>query len=297
MSRRTEIQVGITVLLGIAVLLWGVAFLSGWAKGGDTRIWHVKFAQAGGLAVGNDVQVNGVRAGSIKTMRLEGDHVIADLKVNRDITITSDSRVFVRPIGLMGDRVIAVDYRLSGAILSPADTLTGVYEKGMPEVMAEMGGATGGITAVSAQLDSVAVAMSRNGGMGPTVQHLRRATEDLSLAIQENRASLKSTLSNFAAASATARELTAGREAQLRATMDHFSAAAENLDRLTTRLDSLRASVQVTASRLERGEGSLGKLLNDDKLYAGLNASVRDLQALINDVKAKPKKYFKFSVF
>lgn len=297
MSRRTEIKVGLTVLVGIAVLLWGIAFLSAWSKSSGQTTWHVRFAQAGGLAEGADVQVNGVRAGTIKTMKLAGDHVLADLLINKDITITSDSRVSVRAVGMMGDRVVAVDYRTTGALLSPSDTLTGIYEKGLPEVMAEMGGATGGLVAISAQLDSIAAAMARNGGMGTTIARLKSATENLSYAIEENRASLKTTLGNFAAASATAKNLTAGREAQLRATMDHFGSAAENLDRLTGRLDSLRASIQVTASKLERGDGSLGKLLNDDKLYSGLNASVKDLQALINDVKAQPKKYFKFSVF
>lgn len=297
MSRRTEIQVGLTVLLGIGVLLWGIAWLGAWSKTGRTRIWHVVLTQAGGLAVGNDVQVNGVRAGSIKTMKLVGDHVMADLLINKDITLTSDSHVAVRAVGLMGDRVIAVDYRVTGIPLSNQDTLVGSYDKGLPEVMAELGGATGGFTAISVQLDSIAVAMGRNGGMRATVENLKRTTENLNSMVVENRSALRNTLANFSAVSRTTKNLTTEREAQLRATMDHFSSAAENLDRLTGRLDSLRASLQSTANKIDRGDGTLSKLLNDDKLYAGLNSSVKELRSLVNDVKANPKKYFKFSVF
>jgi phospholipid/cholesterol/gamma-HCH transport system substrate-binding protein len=163
--------------------------------------------------------------------------------------------------------------------------------------MADLGGATGGIVAISQQLDSIAVAMNSGGGMRQTVTSLRHTAEALNGMVAENRAALRTTLANFSATSATTKGLVVGHEAQLRATLDHFQSAAENLDRLSGRLDSLRASVQVTANKLGQGQGTLGMLVNDDKLYRQLNASVADLQKLINDVKAQPKKYFKFSVF
>ena len=69
------------------------------------------------------------------------------------------------------------------------------------------------------------------------------------------------------------------------------------MDALTGRLDSLRAVIQTVTVRVERGEGTLGKLVNDDKLYADLNTSVQSLKSLIEDIKANPKKYLKISIF
>lgn len=297
MSRKTEIQVGITVLLAIAVLLWGIAWLGSFARSMGQQTWHVTFPDAAGLAEGNEAQVNGVRNGAVKKLYLAGDHVMVDLTLSKDIRLTKQSHVVIRNVGLMGDKVVAVIYQPVGEPLSPNDTIPGVVEKGLPEVMADLGGATGGIVAISQQLDSIAVAMNAGGGMRRTVTSMRHTAEELSGMVAENRAALRSTLANFSATSATTKSLVVGREAQLRATMDHFQSAAENLDRLTGRLDSLRASVQTTASKLDSGQGTLGMLVNDDKLYRSLNASVADLQKLINDVKAQPKKYFKFSVF
>ena len=296
-SRRTEIQVGLTVMFGIALLLWGIAWLSAWTRSSGQRVWHVMFQQAGGLAEGNEVQINGVRSGFVKRLTLAGDRVLVDLSIDRKIDLTRNSRISVRGVGLMGDRVAAIDYHAGGGTWSTTDTIPGIYEKGLPDVMAELGGATGGFTAIAVQLDSVAAAMARDGGMSKTVANLKRTTESLDIAVQENRAALRTTLANFAAASKTARSLTTDREAELRQAMDHFSVAAENLARLTERLDTLRTSLQTTASRVERGDGTLGKLLNDDKLYARLNESVKDLNALIKDVTAQPRKNFKFSVF
>jgi phospholipid/cholesterol/gamma-HCH transport system substrate-binding protein len=150
---------------------------------------------------------------------------------------------------------------------------------------------------VSEQVRVLANSMSNNGQLQKTVENFSETSHELRLAVGENRAMLRQTLQNFSEASLTAKRLTSGREAELRKAMDHFSHAAENLDRLSTRLDSLRASIQVITSKVEKGDGTLGKLVNDQKLYTELNTSVQSLRALIEDVKRNPKKYLKISVF
>ena len=297
MSRKTEIQVGVTVLVAIAILLWGIAYLSTLAKAHVQRVWHVSFPQGGGLAEGNEAQVNGVRKGVVQSLRLVGDRVVVDLALSKDVELTRASQVVIRSVSMMGDKVIAVDYRGGGATWSPRDTIPGVYEKGLPEVMADVGQASGSVTAIARQLDSLAVSMNQSGGLAATVESFRRTSRDLELAVAENRAALRSTMANFSATSTSAKELVVDHQASLQAALDHFTSAAGNLDRVSSRLDSLRASLQGSASRLERGEGTVGKLMKDERLYADLEASVHDLRALIADLKANPRKYFKFSVF
>jgi len=297
MSRKTEIQVGATVLVAIAILLWGIAWLSTLAKARVQRTWHVSFTQGGGLAEGNEAQVNGVRKGVVTSLRLVGDRVIVDLALAKDIELTRDSKVVIRSVSMMGDKVIAVDYSGTGEPWSARDTIPGVYEKGLPEVMADVGRASGGVAAIARQLDSLAVAVNQGGGLTASIENFRRASEELALAVAENRAALRTTMDNFSSTSTSAKELVVDRQEGLEAALDHFVSAAGNLDRVSGKLDSLRASLQGAASRLDRGEGTLGRLVKDDRLYADLDASVRDLRALIADLKANPRKYFKFSVF
>jgi phospholipid/cholesterol/gamma-HCH transport system substrate-binding protein len=297
MSRKTEIQVGVTVLVAIAILLWGIAWLSTLAKAHVQRTWHVSFPQGGGLAEGNEAQVNGVRKGVVKSLRLVGDRVVVDLALAKDVELTRDSRVVIRSVSMMGDKVIAVDYSGTGEPWSPRDTIPGLYEKGLPEVMADVGKASGSVTTIARQLDSLAVAMNQSGGLAATVESFMRTSRDLELAVAENRAALRTTMANFSATSTSAKELVVDHQESLQAALDHFTSAAGNLDRVSSRLDSLRASLQGAASRLDRGEGTLGRLVKDERLYTELEASVRDLRALLADLKANPRKYFKFSVF
>lgn len=296
MSRGTEIRVGVTVVLALAILIGGILTLSNYSKSRMLRIWHVRFPQTGGLGAGDEVQVNGMRKGAVRSMALVGDGVVIDLGLSREIQLTRICRVAIRNHGLMGEKVIAVDLRVGGEPYSTRDTISGEFEQGMPEVMASLGTAVNSIKSLTSGLDSLSSSLG-SSGIVTTLQNFRKTSEQLRLTVEENRAQLHTTLENFAATAKAAKAITADREAQIRKSLDHFAAAAENMDRLTSRLDSLRTSLQSVATKVDKGQGSLGKLVNDDKLYADLATSAKSLRALIEDVKADPQKYLKFSVF
>ena len=296
MNRGTEIRVGVTVIAGLVILIGGILGLSNYAKVRVMRVWHVRFPQTGGLGQGDEVQVNGMRKGAVRSMALLGDGVVIDLGLARDVQLTRDSRVAIRNVGLMGQKVIAVDLRTSGEVYSTRDTIVGEFEQGMPEVLASLGVAVNGIKSLAVELDSLSSALGA-GGIAATVSNFRRTSEQLRFSVEENRAQLHTTIENFAAASKSARAMTSGREAQIRQAVDHFASAAENLDHVSGRLDSLRSSLQSVATKLDRGQGSLGKMVNDDRLYADLAVSVKALRSMIEDMRSNPQKYFKFSVF
>jgi phospholipid/cholesterol/gamma-HCH transport system substrate-binding protein len=295
-NRATEIRVGVTVVVGLAILIAGILGLSNFSKTRMMRIWHVRFPQTGGLGSGDEVQVNGIRKGAVRSMALHGDGVIIDLGLSREIELTRACRVAIRNHGLMGEKVIAVDLRTGGEPYSARDTIPGEFEQGMPEVMASLGVAVNGIQSLAVELDSLASSVGA-GGMVSTLQNVRRTSEQLRLAVEENRADLHATIQNFAATARTTRAITTEREAQIKRTLDHFATAAEHLDQLSSRLDSLRGSLQSVATKLDKGQGSLGRMVNDDQLYTDLATSARALRVLIEDVRANPQKYFKLSVF
>lgn len=297
MSRRVEIQVGLTVLAAFVILLWGVTWLKEFTLHRSVRVWTVTFPQTGGLGQSDEVQVNGIRKGSVQALDLVGDHVVVQLALASDVALTTDSRVAIRNVGLMGEKVIAVDLRATGAPLAPGDTIRGEYEQGIPEVMAAMGGVVGTADQLTRQLNAIADAMNRSGDLAGTMKNIRATSEDLRHAVGENRAALRATVENFQAASRTAKALTTDREAELRRSLEQFSSAAGRLDQLAGRLDSLRTSLQGVSGKIDRGEGTLGKLVNDDSLYTEARSSIASLKALIDDIKANPKKYLKVEIF
>jgi len=297
MSRRTEIQVGAMVLVALAILLWGVTWLKELTIARKQRVWTVHFEQTGGLAQSDEVQVNGIRKGDVQKVDLVGDGVIVHLALSSEITLTHDCVVSIRNVGLMGEKVIYVMMRSSGIAYTERDTIAGIYEKGIDDIVATVGPSFDAIHSLTQQLQGLADALNKNGDLNASMKNLRIASEGMRAAVEEDRTSLRSTLENFQAASKTARTLTSDREGQLKQAMDHFASSAEKLDRLAGRLDSLRSSLQAVSSRVEHGQGTLGKLVNDDKVYEDTRATIAQLKALIADIQAHPKKYLTVRIF
>ena len=297
MSRRTDIQVGLTVLVALGILLWGVTWLKEFSIARKQRVWIVHFPQTGGLAAADEVQVNGIRLGDVRDVALVPDGVIVNLQLSSELQLTRDCEVSIRNVGMMGEKVIAVMLRRTGQPYTERDTIPGIYELGLPEVVSALGPAVSGIGSLSEQLQSVAVALNKNGDFSGSMKNLRVASEELRKTVEENRQGLKRTVDDMQAASHTARALTADREGDLKRALDHFESAAEKLDRLSGRLDSLRATLQSVGGKVDRGQGTLGKLVNDDKVYDETRAALAELKALLADIKANPKKYLTVKIF
>jgi phospholipid/cholesterol/gamma-HCH transport system substrate-binding protein len=69
------------------------------------------------------------------------------------------------------------------------------------------------------------------------------------------------------------------------------------LGKTVNTLNTSVASLQSILRDISNGEGTLGKLTQDEALYTNLNNTASDLDALISDLKANPKRYVHFSVF
>jgi phospholipid/cholesterol/gamma-HCH transport system substrate-binding protein len=289
--------VGLTVLVALAILLWGVTWLKDFQLQRSVRVWKVMFPQTGGLSSSDEVQVNGLRKGSVRAVHLTGDGVIVDLALASEIQLTRDSRVTIRNLGLMGEKVIAVDLRSSGGAWTERDTIPGIYDRGIPEMMGEVSTTIGAVTQLTDKLNSLVEVTDKHGDLSATMKNVRLTSEELHTTAVESHRSLRTTLDNFEAASRTTRALTTDREAQLSKAIGEFSAAATRLDQLSGRLDSLSASLHSVTAKVDRGDGTLGRLVNDRKLYNDLAATVDSMRVLISDVRKNPKRYFHVSVF
>jgi phospholipid/cholesterol/gamma-HCH transport system substrate-binding protein len=81
-------------------------------------------------------------------------------------------------------------------------------------------------------------------------------------------------------------------------TADKFGKVADslkqvNLNKTVTSLDITLNKLNAVLSKLENGEGTMGKLLQDDTLYTNLSGSTAELEALLRDIKLHPKRYFR----
>ncbi len=73
--------------------------------------------------------------------------------------------------------------------------------------------------------------------------------------------------------------------------------ARSNISGIIVNLDKTIGDLSLVMSRIEKGEGTLGMLINDDKLYKDLEKSASELNLLLEDIRLNPKRYVRVSVF
>ncbi|HET7233223.1 MAG TPA: MlaD family protein [Longimicrobium sp.] len=292
-SPRREVQVGIFVLAGILAVLAALFILTDPGTFRGRYYVSTVLKDAGGIRLRDPVQQNGVNIGRVSDLRLNGDgNVSMRMEIEGKYRFPDDSRVQLAAKGLLGEIVAEIH---PGTSRKMADEGT---------VLASGAGA-GGLAGQAAQLgdkaDTLLTSANRMlspqtvGSVQTSAAELQALLTSLQLMAAEQRAQLNS-LTGSLNRSARGFESTATRPELARA-IARSDSISLRLDMATRQLSQATGSMAVVMARLERGEGTMGKLMTDDSLYVNLNSAVANLNQLTTDIRANPKKYLSVSVF
>jgi phospholipid/cholesterol/gamma-HCH transport system substrate-binding protein len=297
-ARNTEILVGITVLLALAIVVWSVTFLREVRIASSTTRWVARFDDVGGLAVDDPVTVSGVKKGAVKGIALDRGQVLVQMLVEKDVAFTTTTRIYVRNVGLMGEKFIAVDPFPGGKPLAAGrDTIVGQYESGIPEVISQMGDALSSLEHMSQSLDRVIALAEERNTLRTTLANVEQSSAELRRTLVESRADLAAIRDNLRATSETTRRLVEDNGPRVAQTFDDMARTQARLDSTLAHIDSLAVAWNDVADKVGTGNSTAARLVNERELYDDLRASVREFGALVRDLRANPRKYLKISVF
>jgi phospholipid/cholesterol/gamma-HCH transport system substrate-binding protein len=289
-SRSTEVKVGISVLAAMAILIFGVLWIGEFSLNRRLRTYVAYFSEVGGLSSGDPVTVSGLEMGKVGEITLERGKVRTELLLEEEAEIRSDARVEIRSIGLMGEKFVYILPGGSGELLEPGAEIEGRYRAGLPEVVAEMGDIMEDVRSAADALTRLVSTQGEEYSLVESLEKLNRATDEIIGLIDENRADIRSTTRDMASVSGDLKQLVGERKDRVGESLDRFSSAASRLDSLTVTLQAVVASV-------ERGEGSLGKLIREKQLYEEMERTLDNLNGLIEDIKEHPERYLKIEIF
>lgn len=277
-TRKTEAMVGLVVLTALAVLIVGLLWLNRIEVGRNSYTLHVAFEDAGGLRVGDPVTVSGIDKGKVKAvaLRLGKPGIVAALMVDSDVELKRDAQFWLLDASLMGDKRIAV---YAGAAAQPfprADTAEGLRAAGLMETAVKLGNLGEDAGKLVQRLNQDIATPENTRNIGIAIRNLTNATAQLNAIASENRAALKSIVK-------TTDHLLTPNEAKLDSTIQNLARASANLDSI--------------ARKINTGQGTAGQLVNNRELYDELGKTNKQLQDLIADIKANPKKYLTVKVF
>ncbi len=325
MSR--EIKIGLLAITTLALSLWGYKYIMGRNILKRSNLYYVEYAQVDMLKKATDVTINGFPVGVVADIYMKPNdperRIVVVLDLNKDVQIPKDTRAVIAATSFMGDKSVILKYERPCS--GPDCAQNGDYLKG--ETQGFVGYMLSGDGSFDAYITSIKQVFSdlidtlnqqllsaeSNTPLAKSVQDLRKslanlesATNQLDGILQRSGGKIDGTLSNLQSITGNLKR----KEPQINALLDNFGTVSTQLkeadlkktmEELRSSVSALKTSLQTTektlgsvqtlVQKVNTGEGSLGKLFQDDGLYYDLSQMSNKADSLITDIQSRPYRY------
>lgn len=282
---KQEITVGALVLSGVAAFVLGTMWLSGKESRSGKRVVNVQFDDVGNMKSGNPVKVSGVQLGKVDEIAFRGVRdVLVTLTLDPRIEPRTDATALLSSVGLVGDVVIVFDPGKAAEPLPPDAVIKGSTERGLFDIGSELGD--------EAKLTMSSLREVANKELADdlrkTLQSFQRLANNFSDPETGPAPELKATMVEL-------RRLTARLDSVLAS--PGLGQVVSNVDSATVRFARLADQYTVTGARVDtlimrinRGDGTVGKLMTDTTMYTQLRDLSTSLKEFLDDLKKHPGK-------
>lgn len=293
---KAEIKVGFTVLVAIVIFVAGFMWVKGVNLQRDYSELDVWFPNVGSLEVGDPVSVAGVRRGKVRGITLDQGGVRARIQIGKDVDLRSDAVFSIKNVGLMGERFIDIRPGIDDAPLPGEPMPRGLYETGIPEIMGLMGEVTGEIRELVVAIRSTIGSDESLARLVTVSENLERLSKQSAEMVESHRTGVAKALEDLGVAARDLRNTMSANKETVTQAAHRFDSAAVKLNVFADRLDTLSSDVRRVVSNFEKGDGSMARLMNDDQLVRRWEATAGEIDALVADIRANPKKYLNVQV-
>ena len=281
---KREVKIGIFGVTMIIAAWAGVRFLKGFDIFSRNSVYYAAYDQVNGVQSASPIMMKGVKIGTVTGISFDprrSDNVVLQFTIKRQYHIPTDSEAKIFSNGLMGAKAIEINYGTAHTYLQSGDTLRSLRERDLMDV-------------AGSELDFFKQKISQvTGDLSRTLTNL--ITGDMAGILDAEKHNLKvaiEDLSKFANA--------------LGDNAPRVDSIVGSLNRMTTELADAGFARKLTdavsevnglLAKIETGEGTVGKLMNDPALYDSLTEASDNLASLLANLQQYPGRYVHFSLF
>ncbi len=302
MKISKEAKIAILAIISVTILYFGLNFLKGSELFSSYNRFYVVYEDVGGLTPSNKVLINGYPVGQVDNIRLmqeRNNELLIRIRVDNTVVIGESASAILVTSDLLGGKAIELEVGDISRPLSDGDTLIAKKEQGIAELVQAK------TLPIVDKLDSTLIRINFILGnfvkdtskVSNAMASLEQSTLTVEDIIQENRQDLGAMISNLKGLTDALADTKTG-ISPLMAKINNLADSLNNLElqKTMSQIDQTMQNLQMLTAKVNKGEGSVGKLLNDDSVYTNLNQTVAHLDSLLIDVKANPSRYINFSI-
>ena len=310
MKISNEIKAGLIAIFAIVGFVLLFQFMKERSLFSTTNVYYTIFDNVQGLNSSSPVSINGLKVGKVEKISpiIAKDGAVTFLvqvRIDDKFSFSKKSTLEIFESGLMSDTAIRLRMENGNPLAKDGDTLQAGYELSlMKSLAAEAMPIKQQVEGVLKQVDSLTTNANKLLNeqnqqeirallinLNRTVSAFEQTSRQTNTLLAKADPKLQTVLDNTSAMTVSAKN-----------TLDKYGKVADNID--VQKLNTAVANLSETAHQLngliagiQKGEGSLGKIMKDEAFYNNLTQTSDNLNKLIEDLKNNPKKYINISVF
>jgi len=293
-----EFKVGLLTVVSGAILYIGFNFLKGIDLFSNSNKYYAYYSNIDGLTVSNPVTLNGFAIGRVSDISIiqeRNNMVEVEFDIKEYIKIGKSSKAEL-VTDILGSKSVVLHTIEEEELIPPGGTIEGIIEQSIFETILDtadpikstilkLNSLLNGFSGTKIKLDSLLVSFKKTADginknidlnqnkLQKIIENLMQLTEDLG----DEEHGIKPLVGNFKTFSDSLKVL-------------ELSKTVNNLNKTLVSLDE-------TLKKVNSGDGSMAKFINNDSLYTNLNNTAADLDKLLIDLKENPNRYVHFSLF
>jgi phospholipid/cholesterol/gamma-HCH transport system substrate-binding protein len=308
LTLRPEVKVGILVTASLAALLWVLNYLKGKDIFKSRNRYFAVYSNVDGLVSSNPVYMNGYRIGIIKSIDFMPDRsgrLLVTLLIEDNVFIARNSVARIFSSDLIGTKALRIDLGDNPTPLPDNDTLKAELEFSFAQVVGkQVEPLKDKAERLITTLDSLGTSLnqffdpSTRSHLQQSIAHLNNTLASIDKLTATEQGKLYKMLDDVQSITSNLRE----NNDEINHIIDNFheisdTLAASDFAQTIANADKVVAHTAEVMEKISNGQGTLGQLVNNDSLYHQVERTTADLDSLLKDLKANPKRYVHFSIF
>lgn len=276
----TEAKVGVFVLVALALLTYMTLRLGKFQFGEPEgyRVWGV-FETATGLKKNAPVEMAGIQIGTVDGIELDRGQARITLRIHPDVKLTADSAAYIRTRGVLGDKYVAVE---SGSAAAPElkdgeQLAKARVPTDLDQVMGRIGYIADDIKEITASLKVSIASPESQKNISESLSNLKDLTATLKVVVADNQDRLTRVVENLDRFTSDVSQITGDNKQALNETIRNFQVVSAQLNRTISGLTSV-------VEKIDKGQGSIGALVNERKTVDDLNATLASLKEITGKI-------------
>ncbi len=301
LKMSNEVKVGITVLLAFLVAIVGFRFMRDVPIFRQTLEISTTFDRGDGISQGSTVNVKGVKVGSVRTVRLTPENrVRVTMRLDGTTQIPKGSVAQLTSLGIVEGKSVVIQLGDSDEMVEFGDEIEGVYVESITEVLGSRGDEIAGDVSESLselniflrQLNATFDDEARTS-LDETLLNASKATQQIASILEDKQDDIDRAISSGTRMLSQLDTLATDNRARVDSIMTSLEKNINELESLRLEMESATSNLNVILEKINNGDGTLGKLVNDPSMYDNLDELAIEIKNLVKGINENPGRYLR----